>query len=311
MATSTKPSANVLAATAGKIYRSVGFSKASNFWLWLLCAGMMTAFAGTRLKYLDLYGTFCGSATPGGRDLASPGECLYYLMPGWYQIGIMAHLASILPASLLACIQFIPVVRRKALRLHRVIGWAAVVLSIPGTITSVMISPRAMGGGLDTISMVCLLAIMFPTALYFGCINAKRHKIAEHRAWMLRAWVYGGSIVTMRILMIIFVMIISGVGGYYYPEPCDKINYLLKSQEATLARYPDCASFFSGEDPEKHIAVLATVFTKDRVHTAAVLNLVFGTSGWTAIFLNTFFVELYLRNESKGRQVANTTKKSS
>ncbi|KAI2471575.1 hypothetical protein F4781DRAFT_102388 [Annulohypoxylon bovei var. microspora] len=312
MTASAKSQESVLAASARKVYRAVGFSKGYNFWLWLVLGGFFSGFTATRLRYLDFYGTFCGSSIPGGRDLATPGECFYYLTQDYYKIGIIAHLIAILPASLLACIQFIPVVRRKALTLHRIIGWTSVGLSVPGAITAVMISPRSQGGGLDTQSMVVLLGIMFLTALTLGCINAKRHKIAEHRAWMLRAWVYGGAIVTMRIIMVVSVIVISMIGGFYYVEPCDKISFLLKGENATLAAYPDCAPFFSGEDPNRHIAVPASVFDRtDIVQVAAALNFVFGSSGWIAIFLHTFGVELYLHYESVQRQVANSIKKSS
>ncbi|KAI0892425.1 hypothetical protein F4806DRAFT_239463 [Annulohypoxylon nitens] len=304
MVASTKTPENVLMALAKRVYGAVGFSKGSNFLFWFVLGGIFSGFSVSRLKYLDFYGSFCGSSIPGGRDLAVPGECFYYLTQKYYGIGLFVHLATILPASLLACIQFIPVLRRKAMKLHRIIGWIAVALSVPGAITAVMIAPRSQGGGIDTQSMVALLGVMFLYTLARGCISAKQHKIAEHRAWMLRAWVYGGSIVTMRVLMGISVIIISLIGGFYYVEPCDKIQFILRSKNATLSAYPDCAPFFSGEDLNRHIAVPATVFNRnDQVQVAAALNFVFGTSGWMAIFLNTLGVELYLRSESPQRNL--------
>ncbi|OTA52938.1 hypothetical protein K449DRAFT_390640 [Hypoxylon sp. EC38] len=294
---------NVLARAARKIYRAVGFSKWYNFWLWLILGGGgFLYFSVARLKYLDFYGAFCGgSSGQGERDLASPGECFYYLMPGRYQLGIIIHLACVLPASILACVQFIPVVRRKAMRLHRVNGWVSTVLAIIGSIGTMVISPRSMGGGVDTISMVTTQGILFITSLVIGCIHAKRHNIAKHRVWMLRAWVIGGAIITMRYIMGITMVLASLNGGYYYAEPCDKINFILGSQNETIASYPECASFFSGEDPSRHVAVHATIFTKDKVKIAASINMVFGTAGWVAIVVHAALVELYLHYESAGR----------
>ncbi|KAI1456043.1 hypothetical protein F4805DRAFT_433640 [Annulohypoxylon moriforme] len=304
MVASTKLPGNVFAASAKKVYGVVGFSKGYNFLLWLVLGGFFSSFSISRLKYLDFYGTFCGSSIPGGRDLAVPGECFYYLTQGYYKVGIIAHLVAILPASLLACIQFIPVVRRKAMRMHRILGWITVALSVPGAITAVMIAPRSQGGGLDTQSMVGVLGVMFLFSLARGCISAKKHKIAEHRAWMLRAWVYSGAILTMRVIMMVLVVVISLIGGFYYVEPCDKINFILKGENATLAAYPDCAPFFSGDDLNRHIAVPATVFNrKNPVQVGAALNFVFGTSGWMSIFLNTLGVELYLRSGSSQHSV--------
>ncbi|KAI1087407.1 hypothetical protein F5B19DRAFT_74910 [Rostrohypoxylon terebratum] len=312
MVTSTGTPESTFVALAKRVYGPVGFSKGYNFLFWLILGGAFSLFSFSRLKYLDFYGSFCGSSVPGGRDLAVPGECFYYLTQKYYGVGLFAHLATILPASLLACIQFIPVLRRKAMRLHRIIGWIAVALSVPGAITAVMIAPRSQGGGLDTQSMVALLGVMFLYTLTRGCISAKKHKIAEHRAWMLRTWIYGGSILTMRIFMTISVVIVSLIGGFYYVEPCDKISFILGGENATLAAYPDCASFFSGEDLNRHIAVPATVFNRNNpAQVAAALNFVFGTSGWMAIFLHTLGVELYLRSESPKPQVANRSKKLS
>lgn len=311
-----------------KVYKAVGFTKGYNFWLWLFLSLGLGGFALVRLQYLDLYGTFCGSAS-GGEDDATPGECFYYLQSGGrYQLGIMIHLASILPASLLALTQFVPVFRRRALKLHRINGYVAIALSVVGSISALVIARRSMGGGIDTQSMVGLLAIIFSWSLYKGVVCARHHQIEKHRVWMLRAWVYvrtspslspppsvsetrigapsilnpesaadiiqAGAIVTMRVIIIISAIVLSLVGGYYYATPCDKINYLLKGENATIARYPECASFFSGEDPDRHVVVRASVLTDDRVEIGAVINLVFGTSGWMAMAIHAIGLELYV-----------------
>lgn len=291
-----------------KVYKAVGFTKGYNFWLWLFLSLGLGGFALVRLQYLDLYGTFCGSAS-GGEDDATPGECFYYLQSGGrYQLGIMIHLASILPASLLALTQFVPVFRRRALKLHRINGYVAIALSVVGSISALVIARRSMGGGIDTQSMVGLLAIIFSWSLYKGVVCARHHQIEKHRVWMLRAWVYAGAIVTMRVIIIISAIVLSLVGGYYYATPCDKINYLLKGENATIARYPECASFFSGEDPDRHVVVRASVLTDDRVEIGAVINLVFGTSGWMAMAIHAIGLELYLHLTSTEKRTAKSAK---
>ncbi|KAI2606726.1 hypothetical protein GGR54DRAFT_643956 [Hypoxylon sp. NC1633] len=304
MPLSTENPAGIVATRARKIYRAVGFSKWYNFWMWFVFGGSFLAFSLVTMRYLDLYGYFCGSTT-GGSPAAPPGQCFYYLQPGRYQVGIILHLACILPASVLAIAQFTPIVRRKAMQFHRINGWVIVVLSVPGTLSALAIARRSMGGGPDVQSMVGVLAIMFFTALGLGCIHAKRHRIAEHRAWMLRAWVYGGAIVTMRPIVVTAALILSLVGGYYSAQPCAKIDFMLGSKDATLAAYPDCASFFSGEDPDHHVAVPANVLNGDEVEIASVVNLVFGMAGWVSIFLHAVCVELYLHYTSvEGRKTS-------
>ncbi|KAI1377991.1 hypothetical protein F4677DRAFT_32152 [Hypoxylon crocopeplum] len=300
MASSTWSPSNTVAASARKVYRAVGFSKTYNFWLWFFLVGGLLGFTIRTLPYLDFHGVFCGEST-GGEDAALPGECFYYLQPGRYQIGIILHLACILPAGLLACVQFIPIARRKAMWLHRISGWVSVVLAGPGTVGTLMIVRRAMGGGIDTQSMVGLLAIMFTVSLTLGVINARNHRIEQHRAWMLRAWVNAGAIITMRLIIGISVIVLSMAGGYYTVQPCEKVSFILGGEDATLASYPECAPFFSGEDPNRHIAVLANVLDNNKVEVASAINLVFGMCGWVAIFIHVFGVEVYLRLTSTKR----------
>ncbi|KAI1768422.1 hypothetical protein GGR53DRAFT_409330 [Hypoxylon sp. FL1150] len=290
-----------------RLYRAVGFAKGYNFWLWLFLSLSLGGFVAMRLPYLDLRGTFCGSAS-GGHDRAVPGECFYYLQPGRYQLGIMVHLATVLPGSLLALSQFVPALRRRALRLHRVNGYVASVLLVAGTVGVLVIARRTVGGGIDTQSMVGLLAIIVFYSTYKGIVCARRRQIEEHRAWMLRAWVNAGAIVTMRVILTISSVILSFVGDYYYVEPCEKVNFILQGQNATLARYPECAPFFSGADPRRHVAVKAVFNRQDKVAVGAMINLVFGMSGWMAIFLHAFGVELYLHLTSAERRTAKSVK---
>ncbi|XXH01994.1 hypothetical protein Hte_008358 [Hypoxylon texense] len=299
---------NVPTPYTAKVYKAVGFTQGYNFWLWLFLSLGLGGFALLRLPFLDLYGTLCGSAS-GGRDRATPGECFYYLQPGGrYQLGIVAHLAAVLPAALLAPAQFVPALRRRAPGLHRAGGYAATALAVAGTASVLAIVRRSQGGGIDTQSMVGLLAIMFPWALYKGVVSARNRQIEQHRVWMLRAWVYAGAIVTMRIIITISVMVLSFIGGYYYTSPCDKINYMLKGENATLARFPECASFFSGEDPDRHVAVRASVLTRDKVEVAAAVNLVFGSAGWLAIVIHAAAVEYYLHLTSTEKRTAKSAK---
>jgi uncharacterized membrane protein len=189
MATSPKPSANAFVSRARKIYNPIGFSKGYNFVLWFILVGALFGFTLSRLQYLDFWGVFCAKDASGGNG-ALPGECFYYRQPGRYQVGIILHLATVLPASLLACVQFIPVVRHKAILVHRINGYIVLLLALPGAVSGVLISRRAAGGDVNVQVAAGLLAILFVGALVMAVINVKRLQIEQHRAWMIRAWVY-------------------------------------------------------------------------------------------------------------------------
>ena len=107
-----------------------------------------------------------------------------------YQIGIILHLAAVIPATLLACFQFVPVIRHKWIIAHRISGYIVTLLSFVGTAAAIVLARRAAGGGVDVQIFVGVLAIMFLGSLVLAVINIKRLQIEQHRAWMIRAWTY-------------------------------------------------------------------------------------------------------------------------
>ncbi|KAH8194842.1 hypothetical protein TruAng_010995 [Truncatella angustata] len=290
MVQSSKPPANAFVARARKIYNPIGFSKGYNFVLWFIFLGAFFGFTLARLQYLNIWGVFCGS---NGSDGALPGECYYYTNFDAAKIGIVLHLGCILPAALLACLQFIPVVRYKAMIVHRVNGWIVLLLSLLGTIGALMIARHAFGGGVDIQTAMGLLGIMFVGSLVLAVINIKRLQIEQHRAWMLRAWFYAGAIITMRIIMIIAVIILSKIGGYYTAQPCEKIEYIFRSANTTMALFPQCAEFFSGANPSQNVLVNAD-YNGNVVEIASAFNLTFGPAGWLAVALHAVGIEIYL-----------------
>lgn len=100
------------------------------------------------------------------------------------------HLGAILPASVLACFQFVPFIRHKAIMIHRINGYVCILLVCVGSAGGLMISRNAFGGGLDVQGAAGALFIMFIGAITMAYINIKRLQIEQHRAWMLRAWFY-------------------------------------------------------------------------------------------------------------------------
>ncbi|KAI0381421.1 hypothetical protein F5Y04DRAFT_81799 [Hypomontagnella monticulosa] len=300
MAVSTGVPEKTLAVQATKVYRAVGFAKGYNFWGWFFLVTSLLIFTLTRMTYFNFYNVFCGGTglAKGDMGAASPGECFYYLQPGRYMVSIKAHLWTILPAALLACGQFTPIFRRKALWLHRINGWISVVLSFIATAFAIPLLPRTMGGGVDVITMNLLLAAMFVVSIYYGVKTAREHKIQQHRAWMMRAWIYGGSIITLRVIMEIASIWMSFVGNFYHVLPCDKVEYMVKGQNLSMnyfrEEFPECAPYWLGQDPERHVAVRAYVLEFDPVGIAAAHNMSFGMSGYMAILIHFVGLEAYL-----------------
>lgn len=183
-----KPSrapANGFVAVARKVYNPIGFAKGYNFVLFCITFGGLMGFTLARLQYLSIDGQFCGD-----EPQAVPGECFYYSRPSIERVGIILHLGGILPASFLACWQFVPAIRHRLMLAHRINGYAVILLATVGTAGTFMVARRAMGGALMTQTVVGVLSTAFLVSMALAYVNIKRLQIEQHRAWMLRAWVY-------------------------------------------------------------------------------------------------------------------------
>jgi hypothetical protein len=90
-------------------------------------AGALMGFTLARFQFLNYDGIFCG----GKGDGAAPGAC-YYFERDYYKIGMMLHLFCVIPASFLACFQFIPVIRHKLILFHRINGYVILLLTVVG-----------------------------------------------------------------------------------------------------------------------------------------------------------------------------------
>lgn len=184
------PSTNRFAAAMHKLSSCVGFTKGYNFALWFIFSGALLGFCLARLMYLDFKGVFCATENPDPRNHAAAGECYWYQSRTVYDVGIKLHLYTIIPAGILACIQFVPVIRHKLILVHRINGYITILITLLGVAGAIMIAPVSFGGGLDVQSSVGVLAIMVVGSLALAYYNVKRLQIEQHRAWMLRAWFY-------------------------------------------------------------------------------------------------------------------------
>jgi len=191
MADQKRPPANAFVRIARKVYNPLHFTRGYNFVLFFIFGGALLGFSAARFMYLNLDGIFCNRLASGG-SAAAPGECYYYSGEGGqrYRIGILLHLATILPAAVLVVVQFTPVVRHKFLLFHRVNGYVILVLSLVSVVGILMIMEISFGAHLALRAAGGFVCILFVGSLGLAYYNVKRLQIEQHRAWMLRAWFY-------------------------------------------------------------------------------------------------------------------------
>ncbi|KZP25076.1 hypothetical protein FIBSPDRAFT_918616 [Athelia psychrophila] len=296
---------NAFVNAARKVYHPLHFDKGYNFTLYFIFAGALLGFVLARLQFIDIDGVFCNpKATAGG---AAPGECYWYSM-SLYRIGITLHLGCILPAAFLAIFQFTPVIRHKVTLYHRMAGYVIVTLVLVANAGAFIIAPHSFGGALTTQAGVGLLAILSTVGVFLAIYNIKRMQIDQHRKWMLRTWFYMGSIITLRLIMIITALIISEIpGAAYQTTPCPEIVSIYGSADAAYHFYPACEPANAALNP-RNIVVVAANFNGNPVEIGAALGVAFPMAMWLAIFMHVVGVELYImltpREHERLRQVS-------
>jgi hypothetical protein len=124
------------------------------------------------------------------------------------------HLFCILPAALLVCLQFVPTIRHKLLLFHRMNGYVVIILSTISNAGTIIIARHAFGGDFATQTWTGAMVILTTIGYTMAWISIKLLQIDQHRAWMMRTWVWFATIIIVRIIMIISAQIISASGGW-------------------------------------------------------------------------------------------------
>ncbi|XEU97453.1 hypothetical protein FSHL1_002739 [Fusarium sambucinum] len=286
MVVSARPPANAFVAVARKVYNPIGFAKGYNFILWFIFSGALFGFALARMMFLDFYGIYCNPENKG--ESAAPGECFSYKSKNIYKIGIKLHLYTIMPAALLAVFQFVPFIRYKVILFHRTNGYIILLLSIASTAGAIMIAPISFGGSMAIRGWVGTASIMFIGSLILGLWNIKALQLEQHRAWMLRAWFYAGSIVTLRMIMIISATIMSKTPSFRQPMQCEKVSSFYDDNADLLDKYPTCS------DLNAWVAVQGDMDGQGAEEIATALSLGFSVGVWIALAIHAIGVEVYL-----------------
>lgn len=203
---------------ARHIYKPLHFEKGYNFPLWVIFGGAIFGFGCARVMYLDIDGIF-------RKAKIATGDWEYW-QSGHKHIGIIMHLASVIPICFLLPWQFLPIVRHAAMLFHRINGSILCVLLLLATASAFMIARRSMGGTLENQTLFGILGIYSIVSLVMAYVNIKRLQIDQHRAWMLRAWFVAAAVISQRIIMIPTYHIVTDMNDYYFPMACHTIDYV-------------------------------------------------------------------------------------
>lgn len=181
----------------------LGFQKSYHLLLFLVLG--LAGVLGQGLAHspkLDYFGVFCRRAPPLARGLhAAPGEC-HYFRDGTVRerAAMMLHVYAVVPLCFLLVPQFVPAFRRgrrggaaittAGLMLHRVTGYAVLLLTGVAVAGGVAASPRSFGGELSWQALVLVLGAMVVGGLGMAMGGIWQSRVEQHRAWMLRTWAW-------------------------------------------------------------------------------------------------------------------------
>ncbi|KAG8742951.1 hypothetical protein FRC12_015196 [Ceratobasidium sp. 428] len=201
---------------------------------------------------------------------------------------MLIHLATVLPAGILATLQFIPLIRYKALIVHRVCGYVALLLLVMGAASGFALGRRSFGGDFSIQTGVVVLGASVLVSAALAYYNIKRLQIDQHRKWMLRTWFYAGSIITLRILQIMMAKIASDINQYHTVWSCNEVDFMLKNATEVAQMYPLCAT-----NQQNGYVVVPAIMTS-AIGAGSSLRFAFGPALWMALFIHATGIEIYI-----------------
>ncbi|RDL33308.1 uncharacterized protein BP5553_08747 [Venustampulla echinocandica] len=280
--------------------RITGFTKTSSLIYFLLTTGVFAVFCISELRWLNY-----GNREEGGwwlewRGARTVGEAYWFREPTM-KLGIQLHLWSVIPAGILLPLQFLPIMRRKYMYLHKISGKFLFVALMMGNITAIKIGPRSFGGSFDLQCFVWALSTAITVSIYKAWSGIRNLHIDQHRVWVIRCWAYACSILSLRIWMtpLILSILRFAPNRYHFVKSCSEIAFLYTTRAPEemalmLTRFPACANLTAGVDTSTYVAVLAGMDARYPEQKAAMFNLVFCSSGVLGFLLNAALAEVYL-----------------
>ncbi|KAG9079668.1 hypothetical protein FRC06_007595 [Ceratobasidium sp. 370] len=153
----------------------LGFKERFSLTFFVLFGGALFGFCMSRLMML---------APSNVVTKTVPGEWYWYRQ-ALYKPNIFMHIYMSIVGGTLAVFQFIPVIRRRKMILHRINGYVVFFTLIPGSVAGSIVARRAFGGDLNSETAYYTLGFMIGPAGMLGVYFA-RVDTALHREWMLR-----------------------------------------------------------------------------------------------------------------------------
>ncbi|KAJ7176390.1 hypothetical protein C8R43DRAFT_872881 [Mycena crocata] len=192
--------------TRGSVYRSVswifGFREKYSLLNCVVWGGALVGFCLARSP----------SMNPERTPTVLPPDTVFSIPT--FKINLFIHIYLSTIGGIFAVLQFLPVIRRKMVIIHRLNGYGVIFCLIVGNISGAIVARRSFGGEINAQSGYYILGLMIAFSGCMGVYNVKKDT-RRHREWMLRMVVYFAAAVSGRLIMLAASEIITRIGTYY------------------------------------------------------------------------------------------------
>jgi len=94
--------------------------------------------------------------------------------------------------------------------------------------------------------------------------------------------------------MILATVIISASGDYFAVWACAKIESTLGNKSMLVSKYPACAAYANGTNPNELAIVQANLNGGTGANAGVALNMSFGMALWLSVAIHAIGVEIYV-----------------
>mmetsp|Transcript_44895 Transcript_44895/g.106544 ORF Transcript_44895/g.106544 Transcript_44895/m.106544 type:complete len:357 (-) Transcript_44895:245-1315(-) len=262
-----------------QVQSKLGFKEAHAFYAWLVLAALMVLFSVVRL----------GLVHPEKMEkMMAPGE--FYLHRN-RKLRLVVHVASAVGWAILGLVQFLPRVRAVALGYHKWVGRVYIILCATVAVSGLLMSSYSFGGEWSAQAALWTIFFCFSGSAVLGVIRIRQGLVQEHRAWMLRNYASGASVLWCRLTVGVAAALSRLLSEQWGVMHCDQVLYELRDESYNVLKenFADCLT-----NPAAR-TIVSTKQQETIVNTIVSMRMSFGFGMWLGLFINLCAVEIWIR----------------
>jgi uncharacterized membrane protein len=177
---------------------------------WSAGAHGWLAFSAVAIAVVAV-GPFVTASLPEVAQAGNEVAANYAARAAWAPVAFYVHVFLGGVALLLAPAQFSAALRRRAPRMHRVIGGTVLAAIVGAGSAGAVLAPFSLAGDVGTAGFGALAVLWVGSAVATGAA-IRRGDVAAHRRWAVRTFALTYAAVTLRLELMVLIPLHLGVG---------------------------------------------------------------------------------------------------